>query len=133
MITVKSSIIVTEAWGLTQSEFQLALDALKANGTIYDMTTKFDNTDFYLRGEGRYSVTSKVIPVPTVTGSYIVTNPTGTYKQQFPSWDSAAMPNGWIARGTTITAIALLENQDEKWLLLEKNAGYVNLSRVSPV
>ena len=73
-----------------------------------------------------------VIPVPTVSGSYKVTNPSGTYKMILPSWNSPAMPNGWIGVGTPITVIGMLTNEDEKWLVLEKNGGFVNASRVAP-
>lgn len=131
MISSKKSLIVTECWG-TLSEVQAAINLLSTNGTVQNITAKYDGSYFYMRGEGLYKDTINVIPVPTVSGSYKVTNPSGTYKMMLPSWNSPAMPNGWIGVGTLITVIGMLTNEDEKWLVLEKNGGFVNASRVAP-
>ena len=131
MISSKKSLIVTECWG-TLTEVQAATNLLYSNGTIQNITAKYDGSYFYMRGEGLYSETANVLPPATVSGSFKVTNPSGTNKQMLPSWNSPAMPNGWIGVGTIITVIGMLYHEDEHWLVLEKNEGFVAASRVIP-
>jgi hypothetical protein len=97
------------------------------------MTTVHDGPNFYMRGEGAYNVAINVIPIPKVAGSYKVTKVGGTTIQMFPRWDSPEMPNGWLALNATVNVVGLIAYQDETWLVLEKNAGFVNAIRVTPV
>jgi hypothetical protein len=122
---------VVDVW-CPASEYSAAYNNLVTQGCIQNIEVHpLGAGQIWVRGYGPYSQTVKVIPGggPTTPGQFRVTNSLGTYAQWWPDWDAPNMPGGFLAKDTLLNVITMIAIRDERWLLLEKNKGWVNLVR----